>query len=602
MNNIPPNHLVSQFRQRAEQHPDNTALRYSRNDHWHDIQWSQFLECVDKTSQALLTAGFPVQGNIGLWSRNMPEWSITDFACMQVRGVSVPLYPTSTPDQVCYIIDEAEVEILFVGEQPQFDGALELLGKATHLKSIIVFDESVDLKGCANACHFKDFLAAAETDTSELKTRLADRNLDDLFTLIYTSGTTGKPKGVMLDYANMAASFDAHDKLIHVDHTDSSMALLPLSHIFERGWSNYALCRGVVNNYIRDPAEVASMLKAVKPTIMCAVPRLFEKIYTGVHTKVAQGSVVKKAIFKLAGKIGYKAMDYHRRGKRVPAYLQSLNKLADKLVFSKIKEGLGGRIRFMPCGGARLDDDICKFFHAMGINVKVGYGMTETVATVTCYRDTGFQFGSCGTPLPGVQVKIGDGGEILVKGGTVMRGYYKKPEETAKTFDADGWLKTGDAGLIDETGQLRITDRIKELMKTSNGKYIAPQHIEGTLGKDRFIEQIAIVADAKNYVSALIVPAFEALEEYAREMNLKYENKMDLIRNTDIQKLFQERLDSIQEELARFEQVKKFTLLPREFSIELGEITPTLKLRRKIIMERFQKEIDAMYGKPATSH
>ncbi|AMO56870.1 long-chain fatty acid--CoA ligase [Endozoicomonas montiporae] len=602
MNNILPTHLVSQFRQRAEQHPENIALRYSRGDHWHDIQWRQLLESVNQTSLALLNADLPIQGNVGLWSRNMPEWTITDFACMQVRGVSVPLYPTSTPDQVLYIIDEAEVEILFVGEQPQFDGALELLGKAIHLKSIIVFDDSVDLKGCESAQYFKDFLANAKTATAQLEDRLTSRNMDDLFTLIYTSGTTGNPKGVMLDYANMAASFDAHDKLIHVDHTDSSLALLPLSHIFERGWSGYALCRGVVNNYVRDPAEVASMLKAVKPTVMCSVPRLFEKIYTGVHTKVAQGSLAKRMIFKLAGKIGYKTMDLHRQGKPVPGYLQSLNRLADKLVFSKIKEGLGGRIRFMPCGGARLDDDICKFFHAMGINVKIGYGMTETVATVTCYRDTGFQFGSCGNPLPGVQVKIGDGGEILVKGGIVMRGYYKKPEETAKTFDADGWLKTGDAGLVDETGQLRITDRIKELMKTSNGKYIAPQHIEGTLGKDRFIEQIAIVADAKNYVSALIVPAFEALEEYAKEMNLKYENKMDLIRNTDIQKLFQERLDSIQNELARFEQVKKFTLLPREFSIELGEITPTLKLRRKIIMERFKKEIDAMYGKPATSH
>lgn len=603
MNDIHPTHLVSQFRQRAGQHPERIALRYARNNHWHDIKWKQFSESVDQTSRALLSAGLPIQGNIGLWSRNMPEWSITDFACMQTRGVSVPLYPTSTTDQVCYIIDEAEVEIMFVGEQPQLDGAIELLGKASHLKTIVVFDDSVDLKGCENAMYFKDFLANAQTDNyAELEERLTGRQMDDLFTLIYTSGTTGKPKGVMLDYANMAASFDGHDKLIHVDHTDSSLAFLPLSHIFERGWSNYAICRGVVNNYMRDQTEVADVLKAVKPTVMCSVPRLFEKIYTGVHTKVGQGSPVKQQIFKLAGWIGHKTSELHRQGKPVPGYLQSLNRLADKLVFSKIKEGLGGRIRFMPCGGARLDDEICKFFHAMGINVKVGYGMTETVATVTCYRDTGFQFGSCGTPLPGVQVKIGDGGEILVKGGTVMRGYYKKPEETAKTFDADGWLKTGDAGLIDELGQLRITDRIKELMKTSNGKYIAPQYIEGTLGKDRFIEQIAIVADAKNYVSALIVPAFEALEEYAREINLKYENKMELIRNTDIQKLFEDRLETIQTELARFEQVKKFTLLPREFSIEQGEITPTLKLRRKIIMERFQKEIDAMYGKPATSH
>ena len=602
MNEPLPAHLVSQFRQRATHHPEHTAMRYARDDRWHEIRWDTLMDSINQASHALLGAGLPVQGNIGIWSRNMPEWTITDFACVQVRGVSVPLYPTSTPDQVQYIIDEAEVEILFVGEQPQFDDALELLEKVAFLKTIVVFDETVDLKGCPNAVYFKDFLASASANKSELEARLNDRNLDDLYTLIYTSGTTGKPKGVMLDYSNMAASFDGHDKLIGVDHTDSSLAFLPLSHIFERGWTNYALCRGVVNNYMRDQAEVANVLQAVKPTIMCSVPRLFEKIYTGIHTKVMGGSIIKRTIFKLAMNIGLKTMNYRRLGKPVPAHLLKLNNAADKLVFNKIKQGLGGRIRFMPCGGARLDDTICQFFHAMGINVKVGYGMTETVATITCYREAGFQFGSCGIPLPGVQVKIGEGGEILVKGGTVMKGYYKKPEETAKTFDADGWLKTGDAGLIDEQGQLRITDRIKELMKTSNGKYIAPQFIEGTLGKDRFIEQIAIVADAKNYVSALIVPAFEALEEYAREINLKYETKMELIRNTDIQKLFQKRLDALQDELARFEQVKKFTLLPREFSIELGEITPTLKLRRKIIMERFKKEIDAMYGKPAHSH
>ena len=601
MNDIFPTHLVSQFRQRAEQFPEHTAVRYCRDNRWHDVNWREFQSSIDQASLALLTAGMPVQGNVGLWSRNMPEWTITDFACSQVRAVTVPLYPTSTTDQVCYIIDEAEVEIMFVGEQPQFDGAMELLGKATHLKTLIVFDEEVDLRGCENAVYFKDYLAAATATRAELDERLSQRNMDDLFTLIYTSGTTGKPKGVMLDFANIEASFTAHDQIIHADHTDSSLAFLPLSHIFERGWTNYALTRGVVNNYMRDQAEVANVLKTVKPTIMCSVPRLFEKIYTGVHTKISAGSAVKQQIFKMAGRIGSKAMEYRRQGKPVPGYLKSLDNLANKLVFSKVKEGMGGRIRFMPCGGARLDDEICRFFHAMGINVKVGYGMTETVATVTCFRDTGFQFGSCGTPMPGIQVKIGDGGEILVKGGTVMRGYYRKPEETAKTFDADGWLKTGDAGLVDEQGQLRIIDRIKELMKTSNGKYIAPQHIEGTLGKDRFIEQIAIIADAKNYVSALIVPAFEALEEHAREMNLKYENKMDLIRNTDIQKLFQGRLDEIQKELARFEQVKKFTLLPREFSIELGEITPTLKLRRKIIMERFKKEISAMY-EPAASH
>ncbi|WP_062269467.1 AMP-dependent synthetase/ligase [Endozoicomonas arenosclerae] len=601
MNDNPPSHLISLIRQRTYNNASQTAIRFSAHHQWQSMNWQQFGEKIDQVSRALLTDKLPVQSNIGIWSQNLPEWTIADLGTLQTRCVTVPIYPTSTAEQARYIIEDAEISILFVGEQEQFDGALELLEKCENLKKVIVLDPLTDLKGCKQAQYFSDFLNSAPEECELLKERLDSQSLDDLYTLIYTSGTTGQPKGVMLDYTSIGASFESHDHLIHIDHTDVSIAFLPLSHIFERAWSYYVLTRGAVNCYLKDPTKIAEVLPTLKPTVVCAVPRFYEKIYTGVNTMIQKGSPVKRAIFKMAMKVGLSTMELKRQGKTVPGYLESLNQLADKLVFAKIKEKLGGRIRFMPCGGARLDDEINRFFHALGINVKVGYGMTETTATVTCFRDTGYQFGSCGTPLPGIQVKIGQEGEILVKGQTVMRGYYKKPEETAKTFDADGWLKTGDAGLIDETGQLRITERIKELMKTSNGKYIAPQYIEGTIGKDQFIEQIAIVADAKNYVSALIVPAFEALEEYARSINLKYESKMDLIRNADIQAMFQDRLDHIQGELARFEQVKKFTLLPREFSIEMGEITPTLKLRRKIIMERFRKEIESMY-KPATSH
>ncbi|KEQ13118.1 AMP-dependent synthetase/ligase [Endozoicomonas numazuensis] len=601
MNDNPPSHLISLIRQRTQKNGSQTAIRFSSHHQWQAMNWQQLGEKIDQVSRALLADELPIQSNIGVWSQNLPEWTMADLGTLQTRCVTVPIYPTSTAEQARYIIEDAAISTLFVGEQEQFDGALELLQKCDCLTRIIVFDAQTDLKGCTQAQTFNEFLLSAPSDSEELKRRLDQQSLDDLYTLIYTSGTTGQPKGVMLDYTSIGASFESHDHLIHIDHTDISIAFLPLSHIFERAWSYYVLTRGAVNCYLKDPTNIADVLPTLKPTVVCAVPRFYEKIYAGVNTMIQKGSPVKRAIFKLAMKIGHSTMELKRQGKPVPGYMESLNQLADKLVFSKIKEKLGGRIRFMPCGGARLDDEINRFFHTLGINIKVGYGMTETTATVTCFRDTGFQFGSCGTPLPGIQVKIGQDGEILVKGQTVMRGYYKKPEDTAKTFDADGWLKTGDAGLIDETGQLRITERIKELMKTSNGKYIAPQYIEGTLGKDRFIEQVAIVADAKNYVSALIVPAFEALEEYARSINLKYENKMELIRNSDVQAMFQDRLDHIQGELARFEQVKKFTLLPREFSIERGEITPTLKLRRKIIMERFRKEIEAMY-KPATSH
>lgn len=600
MNDNPPSHLVSLIRQRSNNHSRQTAIRFSENHQWQSMNWQQLGEKIDCVSRSLLTDNLPIQTNIGIWSQNLPEWTIADLGILQTRCVTVPIYPTNTAEQARYIIEDAGISILFVGEQEQFDSALKLLDHCECLEKVIVFDSRTNLKGCDKALYFSDFMASAPTESELLTERLKNQALDDLYTLIYTSGTTGQPKGVMLDYNSIRASFESHDLLIHIDHTDVSIAFLPLSHIFERAWSYYVLTRGAVNCYLKDPTKIAEILPTLKPTVLCAVPRFYEKIYTGVNTMVQKGSPLKRFIFKTAMKVGLTTMELKRQGKTVPGYLTSLNQLADRMVFSKIKEKLGGRIRFMPCGGARLDDEINRFFHALGINVKVGYGMTETTATVTCFRDTGYQFGSCGSPLPGTQVKIGQEGEILVKGQTVMRGYYKKPDETAKAFDADGWLKTGDAGLIDETGQLRITERIKELMKTSNGKYIAPQYIEGTLGKDRFIEQVAIIADAKNYVSALIVPAFEALEEYAKSTDLKYENKMDLIRNADIRAMFQKRLDHIQKELARYEQVKKFTLLPREFSIETGEITPTLKLRRKIIMERFRKEIEAMY-QPVTS-
>ncbi len=595
-------HLVNQIRERAERNPEQVAMRYAIHtdgrSHWQEIRWNELSDKVDQTSKALLNLKLAPQEKVGIWSRNMPEWTMTDLGCLQARLVPVPLYPTSTNDQVQYILDETEASILFVGEQEQYDAALELIEKSQHLRQIIVFDPKVDLQGCQQANYFADFIQQySQASHALLEERLAGRCMDDLFTLIYTSGTTGQPKGVMLDYANIASSLVAHDKLIHLDSLDTSLCFLPLSHIFERAWTYFVLARGATNVYLRDPKHVSQTLKEIKPTVLCAVPRFFEKIYAMITSKVALAPLPRRMIFNTALKIGAAEMEYRRRGRKVPAYLKALHQLADKVVFAKIRDALGGRIRFMPCGGARLDDEICRFFHSTGINVKIGYGMTETIATLTCFRDSGFEFGSCGTPLPGIQVRIGDEGEIQVKGGNIMRGYYKKPEETAKNFTEDGWLKTGDAGLIDENGALRITERIKELMKTSNGKYIAPQHIEGTLGKDRFIEQIAIIADARNYVTALIVPAFEALEEHAKALNLKYQSKKDLVQHSKIQELIQERLNHIQCELAKFEQVKKFTLLPKEFSIELGEITPTLKLRRKIIMERFRHEIDAMYAK-----
>lgn len=352
---------------------------------------------------------------------------------------------------------------------------------------------------------------------------------------------------------------------------------------------------GAQNVFLPNTDWVREAMAAVRPTLMCAVPRFYEKIFSAVHEKVARAPWLRRALFHWAIVCGERKFLQERAGKPLGKLFDLSHRWADKLVLSKLRDILGGRVRFLPAAGAKLDDNVILFFQAMGVNVKYGYGMTETCATVSCWEEGNFRFGSIGKPLPGVEVRIGKENEIQVRGPVVMRGYFNKPLETAASFTEDGWLKTGDAGAMDEGGNLFITERLKDLMKTSGGKYIAPQMLEGTLAQDRFIEQVAIIADARKFVSALIVPSFESLEEYAKSINLKYQDRIELLRHSHILEMFESRLREMQKELARFEQVKRFTLLPAAFSMELGELTPTLKLRRKVISQRYQREIDSMY-------
>lgn len=586
-------HFINRLRSQAQQLSQQTALRFKNAAHqWQDMSWGEFQIQIDQLSKALLAAGIGVQDKIAIFAHNMPRWTIGDFAALQIRAITVPIYATNTAKQAQYILSDADVKILFVGDQEQLDHSLEIANNCPQLQKIVAMKADLTYQSDL-VCEWHDFLRLGTTiQDVELQQRLDSKRLDDLFTIIYTSGTTGEPKGVMLDFANLAHQLNAHDlALPHIDHNDVSLSFLPFSHIFERAWVAYVLHRGAVNCYLEDTHEVRSAMAELKPTLMCAVPRLYEKMYTAIWDKVQQAPIQRRAIFHWAIRIGQKMF----LSKKPSWLLRKQFKLADKLVLSKLRALLGGRIRMMPCGGAKLESSIALFFHSIGVNVKLGYGMTETTATVSCWAEGEFGKQSTGTVMPNVEIKIGENNEILVKGGLVMRGYYKKDAETAAAFTADGYLKTGDAGEFDAVGNLVITDRIKELMKTSNGKYIAPQYIEGKIGKDKFIEQIAIIADAKKYVSALIVPCFDSLEEYAKQLNIKYQDRVELIKNSEIIKLFEKRINELQKELASFEQVKKFTLLPQAFSAKLEEITPTLKLRRKVIQQRYQAQIDAMY-------
>ncbi|PKH07327.1 long-chain fatty acid--CoA ligase [Moritella sp. Urea-trap-13] len=589
-------HFVNQILDRIEKYQDKTALKSKTKTGWDCVSWKQMGERIEGLANNLLNRGLKVQDAVGIWSNNLPEWTIADLALQQCRAVSVPLYPSSTSSQAEYIINDAKMTCMFIGDKAELKLALPLLDKCESLQSLIVFSSTVTLPDDPRVVAYTDLLdfTPGSSSSMALAHRIEHAKTDDLVTLIYTSGTTGEPKGVMLDYANIQAALALNEPETRLEENDVSLAFLPLSHVFERIWTFNALFWGAENTYLKDPARIQKALTDTQPTVMCAVPRLYEKIHTTMMNKVENAPEARKKLFHWAIGVGKKRFAAQQAGTSVSPLLKLQHMLADKLVFTKLRAVFGGKVRFFPCSGAKLDDEVNLFFQAIGIHLKYGYGMTETVATVSCYSKD-FKLGSIGSVLPGIEVKLGAENEILIKSPTVMRGYFNKPEETANTFDGE-WLKTGDAGAIDENGYLYITDRLKDLMKTECGKYIAPQLIEGTLGRDRFIEQVAVFADARKYASALIVPAQEAIEEHAKTLNLKYESYVELLKHTKIVELFDERVKEMQKELAKFEQVKKFKLMASPFTNEKGELTPTLKLKRKVIQQRYSSLIESMYS------
>lgn len=591
-------HVIQLLRQQSASLKDAIALEgFEMAAPWHQVSWQAFDHTSSKIAQVLIELGVQVQDRCVILSQNCPQWTCADIGTLKSRAIVVPIYPTSTIEQASFIVNDAAAKVIFVDDAKQYAMACELQTICPSLEYVIVFDSSVTLVADKDNQHWHldTLLAGGYTQEAELNQRLEAANLDDLLTLIYTSGTTGDPKGVMLDYRNMASTIRQHDQKLAFSSGDVSLAFLPLSHVFERSWSFYVLCRGGHNVYLQNTQRVKEAISAVRPHTLCVVPRFLEKVYSAVQDKVAKSPESRKKMFAWAMRVGERQFEVGQRRAKGSLWLSLQWQLANKLVYSKLQAVLGGRLKFMPCGGAALDLNVGSFFHAIGIPVLCGYGMTETNATVTCNTLDNRVPGSNGQPLLETEIKLGKDDEILVRGATVMRGYYNRPEDTAAAFE-DGWLKTGDAGRFDANGNLFITDRIKELMKTSNGKYIAPQRVEGTVGRCPFIEQVAIIADARNYVTALIVPAFESLEAWAKEKGLKYESSLELLRHSHVVEHFEQRLKQLQHELAGFEQIKKFTLLPEAFSMEAGLITPTLKLRRKMIYHKYAHEINAMYS------
>ncbi len=600
-----PNILTNLVHRQASKYGDRAAYSFKAqpNGAWADTSWNEFSRKVNAASYALEILGIEPGDKVGVFSANRPDILITDFASFANRAVPVSIYATSSQDQVEYIVNDAKIKILMVGSREQYSIALAAKMKCRSLSQIICYEEFPLEEDDDETMSFTSLLrlgeAAGKSCHEEVEKRSAEATATDLATLLYTSGTTGEPKGAMLPHRCFNAALSIHvERLTMLSENDTSLCFLPLSHIFEKAWTYFCLMMGIKVYVNLDARDIQTSIREVKPTCMCSVPRFWEKVYAGVQAKISRMNFVQKMLVKRALKVGRRYnLDYMRLGRKAPKWLETQYRFFDARVFSTLRKVIGiNNGNIFPTAGAPLSDSICEFLHSCGINIVVGYGLSETTATVTCYPQIGYEIGTVGTVLPGIEVKIGPQNEILVKGETVMDGYFNKPEATADAFTADGWFRTGDAGRIDESGALILTERIKDLFKTSNGKYIAPQAIESKLGEDKYIEQVAVIGDQRKYVTAIIIPAFEALKEYAMKKKIQYKSLADLVNNSDIRHLIEERIEKLQRGFANYEKVKKFTLLPKEFSMETGELTNTLKIRRPIINQKYAHEIEAMYA------
>ena len=586
----------------AKKYGDKIALKYRdyETSQWIPITWNKFSQTVRQAANALVALGVEEQRNIGIFSQNKPECLFTDFAAFANRLVTIPLYATSSSAQAQYIINDAQIRFLFVGEQFQYDAAFSAFGFCHSLQKLIIFDRNVVLDPRdKTSIYYDEFLALGKDlpHNNVVEERTARASDEDLANILYTSGTTGEPKGVMLHHFNYREAIRIHDiRLTAMTDKDVSMNFLPLTHVFEKAWTYLCIHRGVQVCINLRPADIQTTIKEIRPTLMCSVPRFWEKVYAGVQEKIAQETGLRKAMMLDAIKVGkMHNIDYLRVGKTPPLLLHLKYKFYEKTIYALLKKTIGiENGNFFPTAGAAVPDEICEFVHSVGINMIVGYGLTESTATVSCFPDKGYEIGSVGTLMPDVEVKIGENNEILLRGKTITTGYYRKPEATADAIDKDGWFHTGDAGHLKD-GHLYLTERIKDLFKTSNGKYVSPQALETKLAIDRYIDQIAVIADQRKFVSALIVPVYGFVKDYAKEKGLEYKDMADLLQHPKVQALFRARIDTLQQQFAHYEQVKRFTLLPEPFSMERGELTNTLKLKRSVVATNYKELIDKMY-------
>ena len=595
-------HLSVLVHDQAKNYADREAMIYQDFgcEQWKSYSWNEFSSRVRTVSNAMLNLGVKVQENVGVFSQNCPQYLFCDYGAWGIRAVTVPFYATSSEQQIQFIINDAKIRFLFVGEQEQYEKSHRVMALCPTLERIIVFDRSVTLSPRdPNALYFDDFLKLGDgfPRQTEVEKCAREATFDDLANILYTSGTTGESKGVMLTHGQYHAALEANGKCVNIHDDDRVLNFLPFAHIFEKAWAVLAVTVGatlIVNN---DPKRVQQSMRDTNPTCMSAVPRFWEKVYAGVMEKIEKAGSLQQRIFSNALAVGRKYnIEYLSRGKRPPLTLRLKYDVINKALFGKVRKELGlVNANIFPTAGAAISAHVEEFVHSIGINMIAGYGLTESLATVSCDRlGEPYSVGSVGRIIDGLDVKISEEGEVLLKGPSIFHGYYNRDDITAASFTEDGYFKTGDAGYIKD-GELFLTERIKDLFKTSNGKYIAPQMIETRLLVDKYIDQIAVIADERKFVSALIVPEYRLLEEYAKANGIEYGSMEELCADKRIIEMIKERIDTLQQQLAYYEQVKRFTILPKPFTMENGELTNTLKLKRRVVNENYKAAIDKMY-------
>ena len=584
-------HLARMLRESATSFGPLEAMRYRDAGGWHSITYAALGTRIEAMARALVSAGIEAGDRVAIFAPNSPEWAVADFGVLTAGAVGVPIYATDTARQAEQVFLDSGAKLLFVGGQEQYDKAVAF---ESGPPAIVALEPATRLSD-PRSSSLADFLSRATSGSAaEVDARLSAAKLEDLATIIYTSGTTGDRKGAMLTHANFASQFRALDERFQFGPEDRSLCFLPLSHVYERAWSYFVFRSGAANVYLRDPKDAVVAMPEVRPTAMVSVPRLYEKVYAAIQDRVSKSPPLRRRVFRWALAVGAAFEHASRTGRRVGPALRVQHALADRLVLSKIREAVGGDKKFFSAGGAPLSKEIEEFFLSVGLLVCQGYGLTETSPMVTCNSPGAFRFGTVGRPILGCEVRIGDAGEVQVRGDNVMKGYWGKPAETAAVFE-DGWFRTGDVGVLEPDGYLRITDRIKDLIITSQGKNVAPQRVEGMLAGHPLLEQVVVVGDRRSFLSALIVPNFPALEERARKDGIPFATREELVKRPEVVALYEQILRERSGELAGYEQIKRFQLLPRELSQEAGEVTPTLKVRRRVVEQRFREEIDALY-------